>query len=267
MPTSPPPAPPSPLALLLQGADALRRDFPVAWPLALLYGLYSLLLAEIFWPAVDPQVGEKAMAGTVLLQFVFLGAIAAGMVAVGLVWARVVVLGPASAFAGGWPAFFARFKRGVYRALSAGLLVTVLILPALMAGALAGLVVSMVAGSAGGAAQLAMMAAFVSVPILLVGAALWIAVIREALDRPLSIFAAAQAVARRWRPSLLLMLAIAAAAAALYLLLDWLFGSVAGESRLGAALRQLILGTSDMALAMILIAALAAAMPPADRRV
>jgi len=211
-PQSQPPRPYRAGHLLASGAGAVLQGRRAAMPLALLFGLTGELLVGLAWPWLreDSPLG----AGDYLFLVILLNALHYGAgVGIGLVWARAASLGPDAAFAGGWPAFLGRWRRGVSRLGSVVLLMAVLALPAVIVAAMLGHILSLLIGvEAGQGLQLPLVFLALLPPALIAAATLWLSVAAAAHDAMPRFDIALKAVTGNWRavlPAMLLAFGVA----------------------------------------------------------
>jgi len=251
-----PPRPPSARRLLSLGAACVVQHRRAAIPLALAFGWAGLLLVGLAWPYLGPD--SQLGAGDALFLIVALNLLHyAVATAVGSVWVRLLVRGPDSSFAGGWPVFFTRWKRALSRLGSVVLLGVVLALPAVFAAAMLGHMLSLLLGGAQASGLQLPLVILVLVPLaLIVAGTLWLSIAKSGRQDMPRFDIALRTMTQYWRPLFSVMLAAFGLAVILQASIIALGNGSAPDPTtiLGGAI-QLLAGAAEMLLIMGVIAA------------
>lgn len=253
-----PSRPPSARRLLSLGVASVARYRSAAFPLALAFGWAGLVLVGLAWPYLGPDSGIGA--GDALFLIIALNLLHyAVATAVGIVWARLLAHGPETAFAGGWPYFFALWKRALSRLGSVILLGVALALPAVFAAAMLGHMLSLLLGGAqAGGLQLPFVIMTLIPLALIVAGTLWLSIAKTGRQDMPRFDIALRTMIQYWRPLFSVMLAAFGIAVILQgsvILLGG--GSAPNPTTLPGMAVQLLAGAAEMLVILGVIAAFA----------
>lgn len=227
------------ISLQARLSDAFRYISLHAEPallLALLFAFCNLAIIKLFqgfWPDIGDYLSARGTAGgrvavrdhlfsALLLQTLML------MILIGhcLLWARICLLGRASALLGGIDAFLRRFSVCLTRLVVGGFMAVALSVPAVLVGAILTNLLHGVAGGWGDSVGVSASLMLVLVPSGIVLSALILSICAEAIDRRLSISAAMRQTQPAWtRLAVVMMVVFGTAAIAILAVFEPLAGA------------------------------------------
>lgn len=201
-------------ARLLDGLSAIAANRQPVLLLAALFALTNLALMklsglidpELLITSETPEDRQRHLPTLLLFQTLFIMI----LVAHGVIWARICLLGAPNALEGGWDSFFRRFSVCLTRLLVAVMLVVAVCIPLLLLAAL----LTTLLGAFGPFGQSMASAASVTLlalPLGAVASALILSISAEAIDRRLSMLAAMQQTQPAWVRLAVVMLVLAGA--------------------------------------------------------
>jgi len=257
---------PRPGMLMRAGLALLAVHRRAAGPLMLLHGLTGILLVALGRPFLGPD-GELAQGDAVFLRVVLNFLHYVGAVGIGVVWARLVLVGPEAAFAGGWRVFLARWGQAVSRLASVTLLMVVLALPAVFAAAMAGHILALLlGGEAAQGFQLPLLMLALIPPAVIAATTLWLSIVGLARGAQPPFAETLRTAVEDWRrlaPVVLFAFLAAIGLLVLIRIAGSAYPALLDPTTLLGMGAQLLAAAVEMAFIMLVIGAFAQLPPPA----